>query len=354
MRVFVIGGEVESGEGAAADAARKQVVDTCRRLGAMLRTAGHTVLLCSPFEDSADLHVLRGIAGAASARPADIEIHCPDTPQVRRKFDVELRRLRLESPKRIFYPPPQTDSKEARQYAWLFCQLAVLDTCHVVIAVGGKVDGAANMLLLLAKAREKPILPIPFLGGAAQQAFYRHRHELLDLLGEDIDAIQDASALGRVVPLAKQLALPAERRHQARRTGPLKFFISYPRARPQEADYVEALLRRRNLQVFRDEKDFGAGHEIPGLIKEAVHAADVFIATWCREYACSPWCFDELEMALDRLEAGSLKNLWILRVDDTRMIPRRARNLRTLPIRSRQELEGEVLNLLERVGAVPD
>jgi len=43
----------------------------------------------------------------------------------------------------------------------------------------------------------------------------------------------------------------------------LRFFISYPRTRPAEADYVETVLRRQNMLVFRDETDFSARHEIP-------------------------------------------------------------------------------------------
>ncbi|RBN36059.1 hypothetical protein DMN50_37435, partial [Priestia megaterium] len=71
------------------------------------------------------------------------------------------------------------------------------------------------------------------------------------------------------------------------------------------------LLRRRNLQVFRDESKFGAGHAIPTLIEEAIYGANIFIAVWCTEYACSPWCFDEFELALDRADAEKIE-LWII------------------------------------------
>lgn len=76
-------------------------------------------------------------------------------------------------------------------------------------------------------------------------------------------------------------------------------FISYARKRPHEADYIETLLRRRNISVFRDESEFGAGEDIPIQIEEHIHRANTFIAVYCTEYACSPWCYDELELALD-------------------------------------------------------
>jgi hypothetical protein len=58
----------------------------------------------------------------------------------------------------------------------------------------------------------------------------------------------------------------------------------------------------------------------------------------------APWCFDELELAVKR---G--KTLWLLCVDDTRIVPPAARNLISYPARSREELERHVLTLLEQI-----
>jgi hypothetical protein len=43
------------------------------------------------------------------------------------------------------------------------------------------------------------------------------------------------------------------------------------------------------------------------------------------DYATSPHCFDELDLALDRIENGDDLGVWLLRLDDTRLVPRRAR-----------------------------
>ncbi|RBN36039.1 hypothetical protein DMN50_37535, partial [Priestia megaterium] len=69
-------------------------------------------------------------------------------------------------------------------YAWLLCQLQALESCQTIIAIGGKLDGSANMLLLLAESKRKKILPLSFLGGAAEQSFYRKRYELQDIFGD--------------------------------------------------------------------------------------------------------------------------------------------------------------------------
>ena len=81
-------------------------------------------------------------------------------------------------------------------------------------------------------------------------------------------------------------------------------------------------------------------------ISEAIHQADVVVVAWCREYACSPWCFDEFELALDRHAEGKTA-LWIFSLDGTRMVPKRARDLIFYNVTTREELEGRVLQLLQ-------
>jgi len=97
---------------------------------------------------------------------------------------------------------------------------------------------------------------------------------------------------------------------------------------------------------------FQPGAPLPDEIKDAIHRSTVFIAIWRREYACSPWCFDEVEIALELREAGRIV-LWIFYMifymDDTRMIPPKARPLSSFRIESREELEGKVSGLLVRL-----
>lgn len=345
MKVFVIGGLVSRApESAAAEAAVLE--RTCRTLGIGLAAAGHEIVLCSPFEDAADIHVLRGAAASLEGRRAQVAFHYVDTAVVTQRLEAVVNELGLTCVSRIPYPPPQEDNQQSRRYAWLLCQLNALESSHVTVALGGDPNGAANMLLLLADGKRKAVLPLAFMGGAAKLAFDRRRYELEDRLGTSAVTLQREDGASHVSELVATMAQAAGSTNRSRRES-LSFFISYARDRQGEADYVETLLRRRNLRVFRDESDFGAGHAIPALIREAIFGANVFIALWSSEYACSPWCFDEIELALDRHSDGGLE-IWILRVDATRIVPKRARDLVFHDVPNRAALEARIMDLLER------
>ncbi len=188
------------------------------------------------------------------------------------------------------------------------------------------------------------MLPLPYLGGAAEAAFRRRRYELIDKLGADFGLLEDAGRVDQAAALVGSLVGggPAKRAKPGRD----RFFISYPRARPAEADFVEMTLRRRNQDVFRDDHGLEPGSHLPSAIRDQLHAATVFIAVWGREYACSPWCHDELELALDRSSDGGVR-IVLLCVDETRVIPPRARDLIRSPCKTRGEIEALVLSLIE-------
>ena len=236
----------------------------------------------------------------------------------------------------------EANTASALQYSWLFAQLNALDASAGVIAIGGKSTGSAELLFRLAAARNKSILPLTFLGGAASAYFDFNYWDLYDVLGDRLKAVSEVSQVHLAPALLEEL-LSGVASHQVNR-----FFISYARARPQEADYVETLLRRRNSIVYRDEADFEPAAEIPAEIVRNIKRANVFIAIWCKEYACSPWCFDELELAIERHRAGQTE-LWIFCVDETRMVPRAARTLNYYKVNSREELEGKILDLTNRL-----
>lgn len=343
MKIFVIGGlpsdRLESSSEDQAALAR-----ACFTLGKELARAGHEILLCSPFDDSADVHVLRGVAELRGEVENRVRFFFVDLPLVRQRLNSEVSSLGLQSVVMVPSTPPQTEDQQALRYAWLLCQLNAMESCQIVIALGGNSNGAANMLLLLADGKQKTMLPLPFLGGAAKLAFDRRRYELRDRLGETIEELYDEACVGKASDLVTAIAARGGAGGVPETDTPL-FFISYARDRQGDADFVETLLRRRNQRVFRDESDFGAGHSIPTLIREAIFEAHVFVVLWSSAYACSPWCFDEMELALDRHEQGKLE-LWILRVDNTRIVPRRARGLLFYDAPSRAEVESRILQLL--------
>jgi hypothetical protein len=345
MKCFVIGGLTDEQEELNMNNKRR-FEKACITIGQAIATSGHSLSICSPFKDSADYWVLKGFSNCNTEQSQVIEFHFVDSVQVRIKIESLQAGLTHQNFIKIPYPAPLNDNLESIRYAWLLCQLQALETCHVVIAIGGKIEGSSNMLLLLAESKNKPILPLSFLGGASGQVFHRKRYELQDKLGTDYLILDDESNITKSMYLLTKLSSQALKdKGEMKEYNLTSFFISYPRANPGDADFIETLLRRRNYKVYRDDSDFGAGHSIQTLINETIYSADVFIATWCKEYACSPWCFDELELALDRYQKGNMK-IWIFCTDDTRIIPKRGRDLSTYSVKSRDEILGVLLNLL--------
>jgi TIR domain len=348
MKIFVIGGTTVPESDNQYPEQRKIVEQVMRRFGKDLLQAGHDLLVCSPFPEAVDIEAVRGAVDALGEQENPVvEFHYPDASTVVREL-TRLRESLSLTNVRLFPHPPPTDenSREAWMYAWLLAQLSAMERSNAVVALGGKMTGPSNLLLLLAEGQRKSVLPLSFLGGAAAQSFQRRRYELTDRFGDRISVLNDSSRIGEAIALVEVLA--ADHSAQSKRPASPRFFISYARERPQEADFVEMTLRRRNYTVFRDERDFGAGHSVPGEITEYIYRADIFIAVWCKEYACSPWCFDELDLALKRHERGKL-TLWLLCADGTRIVPPAARELTNYPVRTREELEGRILMLLEQI-----
>lgn len=342
MRYFVIGGLVDSDIKCETD--KKRFENACMTIGQELCDMGHSLVVCSPFKDSADYWVLEGFKKNNPKEGQVVEFHFVDSSPVRAEMERLEEKFNTLHIIKIPSPPPNIDNSDSSSYSWLLCHLQALESCQIIIAIGGKLDGSANMLLLFAESKRKQIIPLSFLGGAARESFLRRRYELEDRFANNYLLFHDEKKIADSIKLGEGLVSYSDTKEQ--NLNPPNFFVSYPRARPGEADHIETLLRRRNFQVFRDESKFGAGYAIPKQIEEAIYEANVFIAVWCKDYACSPWCFDELELALDRLEAGKIR-IWIICVDDTRIVPKRARNLHYFTVKTRNEIEGQILKLLE-------
>lgn len=348
MKIFLIGGVSVENADPDYDKQMESLSRSMSELGHSIAKAGHDLLVCSPFEGTADVVAARGALAAIeeSGENSLIEFHHPDTANVVAEMETFKKHFPPALLKSFRHPTPRDEKgNDVLEYAWLLAQTYAMDRSHGVVALGGKAGKAASLLLGLVDVRKKPILPLTFLGGAATQAYDRCRYLLEDRLGSDLSALHDSGRSAEIVELLVRAS--SDSLTSSSVSTPLKFFISYARARPAEADFVETTLRRRQCDVFRDEKDFAPGSPIPSEIEAAIYNANVFIAIWCNEYACSDWCFDELSLALRRREAGKL-TVWILCVDNTRIVPPGARNLTNYPARSREELERHVMVLLEQ------
>jgi len=340
MKIMVVGGISTRN---AAKAEKDELKSISLKLGEAIVKHGDDLAACSPFDDSVDFHAVSAAVQTIKANDlkVGIEMHYPDDKGIAGAvknisgFDHNLiRRL----------PHPALDDM---QYSWLFSQLKALDTANGVVALGGKLEGSAELLLEFANVRGKAILPLNYLGGAATHFYAKNQWRIADDLEEKFECLSDASMVDQVPALLNKLITGQGTTRQE------KFFISYSRSRPAEADYIEILLKRRNLSVFRDEQDFEPSADVQNEIFKNIRKADVFIAVWCKEYACSPWCFDELDYALECKEKSDL-DIWLFVTDDTRVVPPKARNLVYYRVSSRADIEGFVLNLLGRADSTAD
>src|SRR2546428_7176 len=94
MKVFVIGGAPSVSP---SDTVSQQSVlsISMERLGRELAASGHEILVCSPFQDSADLAVVRG-AASFDPEQAIIEFHCPDSDTIRKELRQQVEHLNLK------------------------------------------------------------------------------------------------------------------------------------------------------------------------------------------------------------------------------------------------------------------
>ncbi len=306
-----------------------------------LTADGHELIVCSPFEGSADYAALQGIAESEGA--ARVEFHFPDIEEIRQKVDEWVERLPNATVDKFPHHPPETDEPEALQHAWLLSQLSALDRSSALIAIGGRIGASAELLLQLAHSRGRLILPLTALKGASARFLDSHRYEYDDILGSDVQVLHQAEKYQEIPALLSKAA--SEKILQPEQS--TKVFISYAREQSDEADFVEMTLRRRGFDVVRDEATFEAGHSIPNEIRENIFGSKIFVALWSASYACSPWCFDEIEIALDRLEKKQI-SLWIFQLDDTRIVPPRARDKLSHPVCSREQLKNVLTSLLSK------
>ncbi|CAO3408516.1 toll/interleukin-1 receptor domain-containing protein [Azospirillum largimobile] len=352
MKIFVIGGLVDS-DAVDRDLQKEGLSRLMRRLGQELAKAHFAPIVCSLYEESADYEVLSGWVSASQDSTLEDdrpELHYPEVPEIVDALTRSRDDLGLHDAKLFQHPPVRlADGHVQWTNSWLLAQLSAMERSNAVVAIGGKLGGSANLLLQLAASRRVPVLPLGHLGGAAAAFLERHRYEIQDRLGDTLEDLKGPKEPKAFCALIQQLVSSPRAGGRTPGSTP-RFFISYSRARQPEADYVEMTLRRRNCVVYRDDHDFELDGDIVSEIKEAIHRADVFLALWCQEYACSPWCNDELEIALDRADADAMTVI-LLDLDGTRIVPRRARHLIKHAARTRPEIEALLLRLASKSDA---
>jgi nucleoside phosphorylase len=342
--VYVIGGVTEETE--YPDYEKSELEQFCYQLGATIAKAGADLVVCSPFPDSADFHALMGYVRTGVGHA--VHLHSPRHPNVQDK-DTELRAMLgpeiAQQIKNWYYPGPEVDDGDSWQQAWLLCQMMALEQADVVISVGGRVSKTANTILHLAEARRKPIVPFEFLGGASRRAF--NRRNWADIYpGLDFLRLQDKDAVVDAMRIADYMVTASMRGAHNYSWPPKRIFVSRARLDAAFARALDAYLSSVGLSVLLGEKELPPDKMVESAIEDAVLGCDLFIVLWSRSYATSKFCYDEIELALQRYRAGELQ-VWIVNLDGSDIVPRGARDLPQAVAKTPHALVAVMRDLLE-------
>lgn len=340
---FVLGGI--TGETNYPDFERTELEHFCQRLGEIAAKAGVDLVICSPFPDSADFHALRGYVETGEG--GTVHMHRPHHPEVEQRYAQLHEVLGPTAVKRIkdwFYPGPETDARGSLAQAWVLCQLMAMEHADVIIAVGGKTNKAASTILHLAEARRQPVVPFAFLGGAAERAFLR-RDWNASYPWLDPTKLSDKNAVSDAMIIASRMLTGQVRESDRPHGRPNTVFISRARRDRDHGGTLDHYLSASGLKVLFGEGTLPPDRTVEVAIEDAVRGADLFIVLWSRSYAASRYCYDELDLALQRYRAGELQ-LWIINLDGSDIVPPGARGLPSLQARTPEEVVAVARDLL--------
>ena len=314
------------------------------KLGAALARAGAQLVVCSPFPDSADYYAAMGYADAKAG--GVIHFHSPTHPKVEEK-----RRLfwqTLGQPNLTIqdwnYPVPEAEERDSWSQAWLLAQLQALEKADVVVALGGKVSNSASTLLHMAEAKGLPIIPFAFLGGAADRTYQRRNWARINP-GFDPSILNSEGGVEQVVRIANHLVLDRVKRSIGGGASPKAIFISVARQDAAMGAALESVLQSRDIEAVLGESEIVADQMIPASIEQALRRCDIVAVLWSRSYAQSPWCYDELALALNLEALGEMK-IWIFNLDDSSIVPTQARKLPAISVRSEEGIRSAIKDLL--------
>jgi nucleoside phosphorylase len=337
--IYVIGGVTgESGNEANESAALNTAAYD---LGKHLADSGAQLVVCSPFPDVADHYAIRGYA--ESKANGVIQIHSPDHPDVA-KQRRDLKGLERDGLKIQDWKYPGPEDKDSWPQAWLLAQLQALEHADAVVALGGKVSKSANTLLHLAEGKGLPIIPFVFLGGAARRAFDRRDWKSLNP-GFDTSILQQRKGIEKTIEIANRLVIDRVARSAGSTQKPEKVFLSFAHQDSTLARSLEAFLKEQGIEVLIGDDQARTDQMLTASIEQAFLKSDVCVVFWSRNYALSPWCFNELNLAISQQSYGRMK-LWLFNLDDSAIVPTDARKLPAISVRSREAIRRVASELL--------
>jgi hypothetical protein len=142
MNILIVGSTSENSK-----AYIKNYISACRGLGAALASAGHTIILGSSKEYTADRYIAEGAIGTGTATAYSLLVITP--------YETDL-----------FPPHPRIKQRLSRE-SWTVARVDQILAADGVITIGGNQSTleAGFMTIIL----KRPLLPLRHFGGASEQ-----------------------------------------------------------------------------------------------------------------------------------------------------------------------------------------
>lgn len=132
---------------------------------------------------------------------------------------------------------------------------------------------------------------------------------------------------------------------------PRRVFISRAASDVDFGTALQTVLAGAGCDVVLGDQEVRADRTVEAAIQDAIIGADLFVALWSKNYALSAYCYDELDLALRRHEAGQLQ-IWLFNLDGSAVVPSRARRLSQVTTPNPQALAALAKEALESEPAV--
>jgi hypothetical protein len=172
MKVMIIGSIL--------DGKKEEFAVTCHNIAKVLLEMKATLIICSLFQDSADYLIYKEFCKTSN----NIELHFLNVQSVRER----IKDVKVSSKIKLFRYLDDRCKLDSRD-AYLFCQINAIKQADMIIAVGGKLNGSANMLLYIAEMNKKPVIPLVMYEGAANNYYQRNKYKISDCLGENKEIV---------------------------------------------------------------------------------------------------------------------------------------------------------------------
>jgi len=272
-------------------------------LGYNAAEKNHTILIGSTAKHTADYHIMKGAIKYCNENPnktTQVEVHSPERS---RPVYTEIPK-NLKISKMFYHADPNS--------SWVIAHVRALDSCDLLITIGGGKN--TRLIGHLSSEREIPTIAIPVFGGSSEDLFDKLKlvYKLKYNLDKDIHYFtkswseNSANDFMNIIDSFNKSEI---------QTNSHVYFLSYCWKDSHIADHIEALLRRHNKIVFRDESNLKAGKRLTNSVSALIEKADTVISVWSKKYADSTWCNNELEFSRNCKKNRS-KRIVLLRCDD--------------------------------------